>query len=185
MSSAAFSSTAPNIHHARPSCTQLGRGLSSPSGNTAMRCTLPLCMSLLCSSMLCIAPPPSSVAGPALRSGRSTAAHTANSRTPSRAHSRHSLGAAHIPAAPAPALAHSRVPPGAAGALFHSRACLLRPPLPLWRRSPVHAAPTHTRTARASPAVRAPPVPSRANSLHSRSPAQFTPLARAAPALPR
>jgi hypothetical protein len=84
-----------------------------------------------------------------------------------------------------PVLAHSRVSPGAAGALFHSRACLLRPPLPLWRRSPVHAAPTHTRTARASPAVRAPPVPSRANSLRPRSPAQFTPLARAAPALPR
>jgi hypothetical protein len=67
--SAAFSSTASNIHHARPSCTQLGRGLSSPSGNTAMRCTSLLRMSLLCSSMLCIAPPPSSVAGPALHSG--------------------------------------------------------------------------------------------------------------------
>jgi hypothetical protein len=38
-----------------------------------------------------------------LCSGRSTAAHTANARTPPRAHSRHSLGAAHIPAAPAPA----------------------------------------------------------------------------------
>jgi hypothetical protein len=65
----AFSSTASNVHHARPSCTQLDRGLSSPSGNTAMRCTSPLCMSLPYSSMLCIAPPPSSVARPALRSG--------------------------------------------------------------------------------------------------------------------
>jgi hypothetical protein len=122
-----------------------------------MRCTLPLCMSLLCSSMLCIAPPLSSVAGPALRSGRSTAAHTANSRTPSRALSRHSLGAAHIPAAPAPALAHSRVLPGAAGVLFHPRTCLLRPPFPLWRRSPVHVAPIHTRTARASSSPCRPP----------------------------
>jgi hypothetical protein len=52
-----------------PPAHQLGRGLSSPCGNAAMRCTPPLCMSLPCSSMLCIAPPPSFVAGPALRFG--------------------------------------------------------------------------------------------------------------------
>jgi hypothetical protein len=57
--------------------------------------------------------------------------------------------------------------------------------VPLWRRLPVHAAPIHTRTARASSAARAPPVLSRANSLRPRSPAQFTLFARAAPALPR
>jgi hypothetical protein len=64
----AFSSTASNVPHARPSCTQLGRDLSSPSGNIAMCCTPSLCTSLPCSSMLCIAPPPSSIAGPALAS---------------------------------------------------------------------------------------------------------------------
>jgi hypothetical protein len=47
---------------------QLGRGLSSPSGNTAMHCTPSLCTSLPCSPMLCIAPPPSSVVGHALAS---------------------------------------------------------------------------------------------------------------------
>jgi hypothetical protein len=40
-----------------PPAHQLGHSLSSPSGNTAMRCTPPPCMSLPCSSMLCIAPP--------------------------------------------------------------------------------------------------------------------------------
>jgi hypothetical protein len=40
-----------------PPAHQLGRSLSSPSGNTAMRCTPPPCMSLPCLSMLCIAPP--------------------------------------------------------------------------------------------------------------------------------
>jgi hypothetical protein len=46
-------------------------------------------------------------------------------------------------------------------------------------------APTHARATRASPAARAPLVSSRASSLRPRSPAQLTPLARAAPALPR
>jgi hypothetical protein len=46
-----------------PPAHQLGRGLSSPSGNTVMRCTPPLCTSLPC-----IALPPSSVVGHALAS---------------------------------------------------------------------------------------------------------------------
>jgi hypothetical protein len=60
---AAFSSTASNVHHARPSCTVLGRGLSSPCGNTVMLCTPPLC-----SSLPCIALPSSSVVGHAFAS---------------------------------------------------------------------------------------------------------------------
>jgi hypothetical protein len=66
---AACSSTASNIHHARPSCTQLGRGLSSPNENTATRCTPPPCTSSLGTSLPCtITPSPSSVAGSALTS---------------------------------------------------------------------------------------------------------------------
>jgi hypothetical protein len=41
---------------------QLGRGLSSPSGDTAMRCTSPPCTSSLCTSLPCTAP-----AGPVAR----------------------------------------------------------------------------------------------------------------------
>jgi hypothetical protein len=44
-----------------PLAHQLGRGLSSPSRNTVMRCT-----PSPCTSLPCIAPPPSSVAGSAL-----------------------------------------------------------------------------------------------------------------------
>jgi hypothetical protein len=46
-----------------PPAHQLGRGLSSPSGNTIMRCTPPLCTSLPC-----IVLPPSFVVGHALAS---------------------------------------------------------------------------------------------------------------------
>jgi hypothetical protein len=46
-----------------PPAHQLGRGLSSPSGNSAMRCTPPLCTSLPCIDL-----PPSSVVGHALAS---------------------------------------------------------------------------------------------------------------------
>jgi hypothetical protein len=66
---AACSLTASNIHHARPSCTQLGRGLSSPNENTATRCTPPPCTSSLGTSLPCtVTPSPSSVAGSALTS---------------------------------------------------------------------------------------------------------------------
>jgi hypothetical protein len=56
-----------------------------------MRCTPPPCMSLPCSSMLCIAPPPSSVAGPALRSGLTTSQvppRPSLPRSPPSAHAR-------------------------------------------------------------------------------------------------
>jgi hypothetical protein len=46
-----------------PPAHQLGRGLSSPSGNTVLRCTPPLCTSLPCIGL-----PPSSVVGHALAS---------------------------------------------------------------------------------------------------------------------
>jgi hypothetical protein len=46
-----------------PPAHQLGRGLSSPSENTVMRCTPPLCTSLPCIDL-----PPSSVVGHALAS---------------------------------------------------------------------------------------------------------------------
>jgi hypothetical protein len=63
----AFSSTASSVHHARPSCTQLGRGLSSPNENTVTRCTPPSCTSSLGTSLPCtVTPSPSSVAGSAL-----------------------------------------------------------------------------------------------------------------------
>jgi hypothetical protein len=65
--SIALSSTASDIHHARPSCTQFGRGLSSPNENTATRCTPPPCTSSLGMSLPCtVTPSPSSVAGSAL-----------------------------------------------------------------------------------------------------------------------
>jgi hypothetical protein len=46
-----------------PTAHQLGRGLSSPNGNSVMRCTPPLCTSLPCIDL-----PPSSVVGHALAS---------------------------------------------------------------------------------------------------------------------
>jgi hypothetical protein len=46
-----------------PPAHQLGRGLSSPNGNSVMRCTPPLCTSLPCIDL-----PPSSVVGHVLAS---------------------------------------------------------------------------------------------------------------------
>jgi hypothetical protein len=43
-----------------------GRGLSSLSGDIAMRCTPPPCTSMLCTSLPCTVTPPSPVVGPAL-----------------------------------------------------------------------------------------------------------------------
>jgi hypothetical protein len=60
-----------------PPAHQLGRGLSSPSGNSVMRCTPPLCMSLPCIGL-----PPSSVVGHALASASPRHICTC----PSRAH---------------------------------------------------------------------------------------------------
>jgi hypothetical protein len=62
-----------------------------------------------------------------LCSGPSTPAHTANSRAPPRARSRHSLGAAHVPAAPAPASALQHASSCTAG--FRTRSTFMLAPL--------------------------------------------------------
>jgi hypothetical protein len=88
ISSAAFSSTAFDVHHARlycsradspvvptlqllphrarPSCTPTRSRPELAQRGTAMRCTSPPYTSSLCTSLPCTAPPPSPVAGPAL-----------------------------------------------------------------------------------------------------------------------